>query len=147
MHDPVLDSLSSAEIIGLTIIGEARGEPIEGQVAVGCVIRNRLSPTNNSYLDVCLKPFQFSCWNENDPNYSFLIDLANQLFNGQFLSDAYIIQCMYVAKGIEDLSIMDNTDGAVNYMTVKLFNSDKKPKWADNSKNERVYGNQIFFNA
>ena len=29
-------------VLGLTLYGEARGEPIEGQIAVACCIKNRV---------------------------------------------------------------------------------------------------------
>ena len=44
-----------------TILLEAAGEPFEGQIAVGNVIRNRAKDGN--FEAVCLKPFQFSAWN------------------------------------------------------------------------------------
>lgn len=146
-----LTKLTSVEILGLTIIGEARGEPIEGQVAVGSVIRNRLhnNPTKyKSYHDVCLEPKQFSCWNEDDPNRVILIEYAEYLINGDgVMTDPYLKQCMFVALGIRDWNIVDNTKGALNYMTTKLFESDKKPSWAKNARNIREFGRQIFFNA
>ena len=37
----VLDRLTDVQILALTLFGEARSEPIEGIVGVGCVIRNR----------------------------------------------------------------------------------------------------------
>lgn len=146
----ILDSLSPAEILGLTIIGEARGEPIQGQVAVGCVIRNRMSANPSkyhSYTTVCLEPLQFSCWNSDDPNRQVLLELANKLLAGDILSDRYLVQCMYVARGINNWAIIDNTNGAVNYMTHDLFFSDKKPRWALKVSNIREIGSQVFFNA
>ena len=70
----ILDNLPQIELVGLTLYGEARGEPIEGIVAVGCVIRNRVK-FEGSFYAVCLKPRQFSCWNQDDPNYSVLLNL------------------------------------------------------------------------
>ncbi len=51
-----------------TIWGEARGENIETMLAVGWVVRNRLSAKRygKTYKDVVLQPFQFSCWNSGD---------------------------------------------------------------------------------
>lgn len=147
MSNDLLQSLSPAEILGLTIIGEARGEPIQGQVAVGSVIRNRLlSGDYQSYHDVCLEPKQFSCWNINDPNRSMLIELAEQLTNGQYVVDQYLKQCMFVATGIVDWKIIDNTRGATHYMTNHLFDS-KIVSWAENAKNINIIGHQTFFNV
>ncbi|CAG0903292.1 unnamed protein product [Darwinula stevensoni] len=66
------------EIVKKTIYAEARGEPLEGQIWVAWVIRNR-ADANRSYWggsrldDVCKKPGQFECWNgisdiQPDPN-------------------------------------------------------------------------------
>lgn len=47
-----------------TILGEAIGEPHEGQVAVGKVIRERARRSGKSVDEVCLAPKQFSFWNQ-----------------------------------------------------------------------------------
>ena len=145
-NNDILDNLSSIEILGLTIIGEARGEPIHGQVAVGCVIRNRLLTSHKQYHDVCLAPKQFSCWNENDPNRVILLELAEKLLAGDKIRDAYLKQCLYVAKGIENWDIMDNTNGAVNYMTSDLFRA-RTVEWAKDATNIKIIGHHTFFNA
>jgi len=146
----ILDDLSSIDIVGLTIIGEARGEPIEGQVAVGCVIRNRLhsNPAKyNGYHSVCLERKQFSCWNIDDKNRPVLIELAEKLITGRALVDPYFRQCMWVSCGIVSWDIRDNTKGALNYMTTNLFESDGRPGWARNPRNASNFGKQIFFNV
>jgi hypothetical protein len=142
-----LNSLSSSEIVGLTIIGEARGQLIQGQVGVGSVIRNRVNLRKKTYHEICLEPFQFSCWNQNDPNYPLLTDLAEVLINGQFINDPYLKQCLYVASGIVENVILDNTNGAINYLSYSLFFSSRIPSWARNAKNLKTIGDHIFFNA
>lgn len=142
----VFQYISPIETLGLTIIGEARGEPVEGQVAVGCVIRNRLyhNPEKyKSYKDVCLEPSQFSCWNPVDPNYGMLLDLAIKLINNQTITDLYLRQCLFVAQGIANNDIRDNTHGALNYLTSSLFNL-HPPSWAKNPKKMITYGKQVF---
>lgn len=55
----------------LTIWQEARGEPMEGKIAVGEVIRNRTARKYSSTGTVpstVLWPFQFSGWDVHDPN-------------------------------------------------------------------------------
>lgn len=145
MSNDILNNLSAREIVGLTIIGEARGEPIHGQVAVGSVIRNR-KRSAASYTDICLAPKQFSCWNKSDPNYPVLLELGEKLLEGSKVTDPYLKQCIFVAKGIVDGDILDNTNGAVNYMRVELFNS-HTVNWASNATNVSTKGNHIFFNV
>lgn len=141
-----LTDLSSAEIVGLTLIGEGRGEPIESQVAIGSVIRNRVNLWKNTYYDTCLKPEQFSCWNKNDPNYPILIELSNKLLQGRMIDDIYLLECLYIGAGIVLNQIRDNTNYSLYYLTTKLFNSSNKPEWAKTAKNIRAIGNQIYFN-
>ncbi len=141
----ITDSLSDLEILTLTIYGEARGEPIEGQIAVGCVIRNRTN--GKGFSQVCLAPKQFSCWNEHDSNRVILEKIAQKMIAGQVLNDNMLDQISWVAKGIINNLIIDNTHGAKNYLTRKLF-INNPPSWAQNLKNEPlVIGRQLFFNA
>lgn len=139
-----LTKLSEIEILALTIYGESRGESIEGQIAVGCVIRNRLIPTK-TYNDVCLAKEQFSCWNESDPNYPILVEIANKLLVGQNHIDLDFIQCNYVAFGIFNRLIKDNTNGAIEYLVNSLYNSYDRPSWASTPKGVKQIGNQTFF--
>lgn len=150
MLSNLIENLSVIEILRLTIIGEARGEAIEGQVAVGCVIRNRLQKNPNKYKslkDVCLEPKQFSCWNESDPNYNLLIELGEKMITNTEINDLYLKQCIWVASGIVNWQIIDNTGGALHYFTKLLFHSPGIPVWAKNSINPKEIGNQIFFNV
>ena len=146
----ITDALSDSEFLGLTIIGEGRGEPIEGQVAIGCVCRNRLhSQPNkyNNYKDVCLEKEQFSCWNENDSNKPYLEELGQKLLNNIPINDIYLLQCFWVAQGVYDWKIIDNTKGALHYMTKDLFFS-KRPTWAKVVRNgTEIIGKQVFFNV
>lgn len=136
------DSLTDLETLALTIYGEARGEKVDGQIAIGCVIRNRrISHPEKSYKDICLAPKQFSCWNENDPNRVILLKLADNIHGTNF----WLKQTMFIASGIIDNNLIDNTGGAKNYMTSDLFFSDKKPAWAIKAMGLRTIGNHVFF--
>jgi N-acetylmuramoyl-L-alanine amidase len=137
-----LAGLSDIEILALTIYGEARGEAIEGQIAVGCVIRNRTG-VNNSYKEVCLAPKQFSCWNINDPNYPVLTKLGQELLNDVYISDSILRQCDWIAEGITANVILDNTHGSKNYITNKLL-KENPPDWAKRLKIVGVIGDQTF---
>lgn len=136
--------LSDLEILTLTLIGESRGESIEGIVAVGCVIRNRVNTYKKSYSEVCLAPKQFSCWNLNDPNRVLLLELADDLILSGLKQPSYI-QCQYVAIGIYNHFITDNTHGALNYITLDLWNSTNRPSWAKDVNFAISKGSQIFF--
>ena len=70
-HDtPSAGRVISDDTFGiLCIFAEARGEPYEGQVAVGNVIRNRCARrffSDGSVVDTVTKPHQFSWMNTGD---------------------------------------------------------------------------------
>ncbi|CAF3012275.1 unnamed protein product [Rotaria socialis] len=64
-----MSHLHPLDVFRKTIYAEARGEPIDGQIWVAWVIKNRVRLNKdywggNSIKDVCLKPGQFECWND-----------------------------------------------------------------------------------
>ena len=73
------------DILARTLWGEARGESLAGQIAVAWTIRNRVKDGKDKswwgegYASVCQKPYQFSCWNRNDPNFAYLSGPKNCL--------------------------------------------------------------------
>lgn len=72
-NGPLEITIQDMDIAARTIAGEARGEPYEGQVAVGCVILNRWRiGMGKSLFETCLQQYQFSCWNTEDPNRRYI---------------------------------------------------------------------------
>jgi hypothetical protein len=146
-NEELKEKLSDSEILFLTIVGEARGESIEGQVAVGNVIVNRALKRQKSIKEICLSPFQFSCWNENDPNRKVLISLAEIILKGNYNFPDYK-QIQWIVEGLLGGKLKDNTRGSDHYMTSSLFNSDKRPSWARAPlKDPIVIGNHTFLNV
>ena len=98
-------------IVFRTLFGECRGEPIEAQVGVGCVLRNRLKDARwpNFYNDVALQPAQFSCFRPQDPNFERLMDPE------EHEAESVLAQLRWVAKGIVDNFLRDNVAGANHY--------------------------------
>ena len=72
--DPMTGPVISEDVWGiLCIFAEARGEPLDGQIAVGQVIRNRTKARLFSKGTICSTvtwPSQFSWLNTNDPQRS-----------------------------------------------------------------------------
>ena len=62
------------KIVAITILAEARGEGEAGMYAVGAVIAQRAFEGKRTPSEVCLKKWQFSCWNGKKPK-----DLAHLL--------------------------------------------------------------------
>lgn len=135
------------ENFALTLFGEARGEPIEGIVAVASSIRNRLQLQYRgakTYTDVCRAPAQYSCWNTNDPNYATLMQYKQRLENGESIPDIYFRQCLFIAQGIADWALRDNTRGATHYLSTLLLHSERAPLWAINGRKTAEIGAHTF---
>lgn len=135
------------EIFALTIYGEARGEPVEGQIAVANVVMNRLKFNPSKYKtpsDVCLEPLQFSCWNNEDNNLIKLLELAELIYTNKYNLGMIYRQCHYIATGVIGALLLDNTDSARYYMESSLFNNNR-PSWAKISTKVKVIGHHTFF--
>lgn len=121
------------EILAKTIFGEARGESQEGQIAVACCVFNRFNSgkwfSAKSVAGVCLKPWQFSCWNKNDPNSQKIINLPFSTYSQYF-------------NVIKLARQHDITKGATHYYNPKVC---KTPKWAEGKVPCKQIGEHLFF--
>ncbi|MDZ4342113.1 MAG: cell wall hydrolase [Candidatus Binatia bacterium] len=66
-------------LLAMLIFGEARGSKVhdDTRLAVGSVVRNRVLSGKfggSIWRGVILRPFQFSCFNANDPNRPKLLE-------------------------------------------------------------------------
>lgn len=136
------------EILGKTLNGEARGEPRAGKVAVAWVIRNRaerprfagdLVGQAGAVAKVCLAPWQFSCWNDSDPNSARLKTLP---------ATAYVAEATIaglVLDGIEP----DPTAGADHYHTIDkpVWAGAWPPDWAPRMREVARFGGHVFYDS
>ena len=125
-----------------TLFGEARGEPDDGKAAVGWVARNRATwvPSawwGNTIKGVCLKGWQFSCWNINDPNRAKMLALATD--------DPLYSEFRRIAEGVIAGTILDPTaeiGGATQY---KVASTKASWDFAVASLPSKTIGHQIFW--
>lgn len=129
------DKEREIDLTARTLWGEARGEGIRGMQAVANVITNRVNAGKwygRTYEEVVLKPYQFSCWNENDPNFSKLKSVNDNDVN------------FYNAKGLARLAydgdLLDITGGATHY-----HRAGSTPYWAGSMQKTAVIGNHVFY--
>ena len=130
--------MNDLEIMAKTVYGEARGEAHEGRVAVAQTILNRLLADTwygDTLAEVCLKPFQFSCWNEDDPNLVKLTDLS--LARSSIFAEC-MIACLDALRSATD---HDPTNGATHYHTKSI-----SPYWAMGKNTCAEIGNHLFYN-
>ena len=117
------------KVVALTILAEARGEGQGGMYAVAAVIAQRAFERKRTPTEVCLKKWQFSCWNGKR-----LKDLEHLLKvpQGKY--------ALALAKNIKLLS-RDFVGFANHYHNNKI----KLPYWAKGQKPVKTIGNHIFY--
>ena len=134
-YDRVDTDSDEIDIMARTIFGEARGEPDDGKVAVGWVIKNRSDAGGwwgDDIREVCLKPYQFSCWNFNDVNRPVLL--------GTTIRDPIFKKCLEIASLVLKGRKGDPTGGANHYHSQLI-----EPTWAKGKKPTVVIGNHLFY--
>ena len=122
-----LHSLPDRIVLGVLVWGESRSEPIQGQIGVACVVRNRVLREGHDWIAVCLAPKQFSCFNVDDVNYPKVLRAASVLMTGELTPE--LAQALWIAEGIMKGAVIDLTHGAKNYLTTALLQS-RPPSWA-----------------
>ncbi len=128
------------DVLARTIFGEARGEPVEGLEAVANVVLNRVKVAQkrgrywwgNNVISVCQKPYQFSCWNKNDPSYQRLINVTNK--------NIHFATALRIARRAVIGALPDRTKGATHYHADYV-----SPYWAVGEKPVKTIGRHIFF--
>lgn len=126
----------AAKVLARTIYGEARGEGRQGMHAVANVIINRTLVGGwwgDDVISVALKPWQFSAWNENDPNRAVIADLEpgdNPTFDV-----AYEIAWAALNGNLPDI-----TGGATHYHTHAV-----SPAWRDPNKVTATIRGHVFY--
>jgi len=130
----------AVDVLARTMWGEARGQPKGGMEAVASVVLNRVAVARerggfwwgNDIISVCQKPFQFSCWNANDPNRAKLmaVDARNMHF----------ATCLRIARRAVNGVLADHTGFATHYHAKSIM-----PKWAVGKTPGAVIGDHIFY--
>ena len=126
------------DILARTIYGEARGElfkyGIASLIAIANVVFNRakknFAPT---VAEVCMAPYQFSCWNEHDINYKKIKEVTTEC--------SVFRTCREVAINVLSDKWPDLTDGCDHY-----HNKAIRPAWAMYLEPKRVFGSHYFYN-
>jgi len=115
LYDKNIDDfgiLSDDWIMGLTIYAESRGEPREGRIAVGTVILQRVEHRDwdgKNITDVCLWPYQFSCYLPSDPKRATLLIIARDK-DYHYGKNAPLRQCVDIASGLINSTITEDSD-------------------------------------
>jgi peptidoglycan hydrolase-like protein with peptidoglycan-binding domain len=120
------DVSSDVDIMARTIFGEAENQSEQGKAAVGWSIINRVKFAQahgsywwgNNIRQVCLKPWQYSCWNPNTPRRAVIsaVTSSNPIFK----------RCLQIAQKVISGQISTPVDGATHYYATYMSPS---PPW------------------
>ena len=134
--------MTDLEALTLTIWGEARGEPIEGQIGVAMVMRNRLLEHYcgaQSYVEVCTAHDQFSAWAQEREQMQTasqaLVWTASQVWQPA------LRLAHQIAQATLDGKLADNTGGANHYYASSI----PAPQWALDQPVLAVLGAHRFY--
>ena len=133
----------SFQVAARTLCQEARDEPLDGQQAVGWVLRNRVADGRwgASLASVCLWHAQFSGWwcprgtpSYHDPNFAYACDLSD--------SDPVLVAMSQVLADVLGADVgADPTGGATHYYAKSIA----PPAWVNSATPCGQFGNQLFF--
>ena len=140
----ITDTVTDIDILARTIYGEARGclrqrdGGLAALIAVANVVMNRVVQQTwygKSIREVCLKPYQFSCWNENDANRPVILNVAKG-------RDKVFDVCYEVAENVIAGRWPDLTQGSDHYYAVWI---PKSPVWSIGHVPVAKIGVHVFF--
>ncbi|MGQ9366637.1 cell wall hydrolase [Azospirillum sp. ST 5-10] len=131
----------AVDTLARTLWGEARGEPVRGIEAVAAVVLNRVRVAQarggfwwgGDVVAVCRKPWQFSCWNADDPNRAKLLAVT--------ADDPVFATCLRVARRAVTGTLPDPTDGATHYHRAGVT-----PSWTLGHAPCAEIGHHLFYN-
>ncbi len=144
-YDRVAQRQADIDILARTLWAEARGEGLVGMKAVACVILNRLKKPgwwsrhkdnipDDTIEAVCRDPYQFSCWNKDDPNLPQLLAVTRE---DKAFDNAWLLAEIAVDGKLDDI-----TNGATSYYSTTMKNP---PYWAADMKEVAQWGKHKFF--
>jgi len=119
----------NAGVVALTLLAEARGEGRDGLGAVAAVISQRAINRGLTAREVCLQPYQFSCWNSKTEQ-----DLQH-LYRSPMAAFALYLE--------ENIDRIDRSK--INYADHYYATRIKVPYWAKGRKPVAQIGRHIFY--
>jgi len=129
------------DVLARTLWGEARGEGNIGLEAVANVVLNRVKVAEankgkywwgSNIIQVCQKPYQFSCWNRSDPSFQKLQKVDE--------TDLYFATCLRIARRAVVGVLDDHTKEATHYHADYV-----SPYWAKGETPTVIIGRHIFY--
>jgi spore germination cell wall hydrolase CwlJ-like protein len=138
--DRPVSALGAAEVLALTLWGEAGERPVRAMEAVASVVMARVrlaaqaeGPAHfgQGVIGVCRAPFQFACWHPGHPRHAALMELPR---------DAELGACNRVAARAIAGALPDPTEGATHYHDATVL-----PRWALGRMATAELGGLVFY--
>lgn len=133
-----ISSLSDQEIVAKTAWAEARSLGSDGMQGTINVVQNRLASGilwwGKTPRTICLHPWQFSCWNSNDPNRPKLLSVTS--------SDPQYAIAMFLAANALAGLLPDIVHGADSYYADTM---PQPPSWVKDLTPCAQIGPHVFF--
>jgi N-acetylmuramoyl-L-alanine amidase len=156
---PLLRHGHDVRVLGLTLDGEGRGESATGRIAIAWTVRNRREQyprdRDKSYVDICLRRLQYSCWwpqgDEGNPNsnYARTMRMAEWTYHPSQAARPTLLQLnrlresTYLAAGVIGGQLLDPTYGSTHYCTIGAYT--KGVAWATPGSLRATIGGHMFF--
>lgn len=142
-----VEKLNDWQTVALVLYGETRSEPIQGQVAVANVIKNRVEAKSwygDGWKGVALKAKQFSCLfpQGGQKNYERVLALAQKLAAGESVTDPKYLACAWVARGVIGGFLPENTQQSNHYHVAAMT---PRPDWAQKHTPKAQHGGHVFY--
>lgn len=140
--------LTEEKCLATMIYGEARGENLEGQIAVAYTARNRAGKAQNKTVcSVVLAPKQYSIFNDNPALRAAAMNPHIEPVQKNTIDQESWQNAIKVAQDVMRDQVDDPTNGATHYLAPKLMAIKKYrfPKWSFEYKMVAHIGNHKFY--
>lgn len=131
-----------AQLVAMTIYGEARNQTLYGQILVGFVIMNRWKKPcwwGKNLREVLFKPEQFDCWKPGNVNLRKITQAMEKCIQGD--CNKYIDQALWLADGILTGRIIDTSEDVNHYYKL----GSPMPFWARGKEPNIIEDDHAFF--
>lgn len=115
-----MDFSNDIDVMARTVFGESDYRNKDDATAIALTIKNRSELTNwpSSIARVCLQPWQFSCWNQSDPQRERIIAVTKD--------NKWFSECVKISKKVLGGKVDDVTNRSTHYFATYIG----RPQWA-----------------
>lgn len=139
---------ASEKCLATMIYGEARGENLQGQVAVAFTVLNRVGKAQNKTVcNVVLAPKQYSIFNDNPALRAAAVNPDIEPHQKNIIDQQSWKDAVKIAQDVMRNKLDDPTFGATHYLAPKLMAIKKytMPKWSRVYAHVATIGNHKFY--